>query len=389
MRRTCASGGGRKGALPARFPLSVAAHTWSRIVRPRACGSPRRGRAGPARPPARPGTKGGGAATRSPADTPLTPRSPPPPARAQHPGPVRPPARSPTPPPPRPSRPLAPGGPPPPLPADPPAAVPPAPTRCCPVLSPPAGACGAPGASPDNKGGSGLPLPGTGGDGEPARGGGTRAPQVPAGKGASAGSQPGPGVPRRGVGEQSSFLPFFPAPHKHPQTSARTHPPRCGTSSGSVPPPPAPRRRGRKGRGRGVLQAWHRGGGGGGGRRARLLPLRAPPAGRGQPRGRSPAVPAPLPSPGSPGSNRRPGSPSPARPSSLGSRLGTARRGGAVISPSPSHTHALPPAPSPSRRPFLPPLRAAAPPRPPGRCSPAADHPPPSLPSSAAGPGTC
>lgn len=53
MRRTCASGGGRKGALPARFPLSVAAHTWSRIVRPRACGAPRRGRAGPARPPAR------------------------------------------------------------------------------------------------------------------------------------------------------------------------------------------------------------------------------------------------------------------------------------------------------------------------------------------------
>lgn len=379
--------GREEGSAAGSFPFKCgSAHMEPHCAAPRMRGpSAGPGRASSA---ARPGTKGGGAATPSPSDTPVTPRSPRPPARPQHPGRVRPPARSPTPPPPRPSRPLAPGGPPRPSPRVPPQRSHPLP-RPHPLLPghvPPAGACGAPAASPDNKGAGGLPLPGTGGEGEPARGGGTRAPQVPSGRAASAGSQPGPGVPRSGGGGTILLPPLLSgASETPPNISPHTTP--ALRDELRLRSPPAPGRRDRKGRGRGVLQPWYRGAGGC--RQARPVPPRAPPAGRGQPRGRSSTVPAPLPSPGSPGSNRRSGSPSPARPSSLGSRLGTARRGGAVISPSPSHTHALPPAPSPSRRPFLPPLRAAAPPRPPGRCSPAADHPPPSLPSSAAGPGTC
>lgn len=124
--------GREEGSAAGSFPFKCgSAHMEPHCAAPRM----RVPSAGPGRASsaARPGTKGGGAATPSPSDTPLTSRSPPPPVRAQHPGPVRPPARSPTPPPPRPSRPLAPGGAPPSLPASPPIPIPPA---ACPVLSP-------------------------------------------------------------------------------------------------------------------------------------------------------------------------------------------------------------------------------------------------------------
>lgn len=135
MRRTCASGGREEGSAAGSFPFKCG----SAHMEPHCAASRMRGpSAGPGRASsaARPGTKGGGAATPSPSDTPLTPRSPPPPARAQHrpsPSPV-PNSSSPAPvPPSRPRRT------PPSLPAGSPAAVPPAPparTRCCPVIPP-------------------------------------------------------------------------------------------------------------------------------------------------------------------------------------------------------------------------------------------------------------
>lgn len=240
MRRTCASGGREEGSAAGSFPFKCgSAHMEPHCAAPRMRGpSAGPGRASSA---ARPGTKGGGAATPSPSDTPLTPRSPPPPARPRHPGRVRPPARSPTPPPPRPSRPLAPGGPPRPSPRVPPQRshpLLPACTRCCPVISPPPVPVEPPPLLLTTKGPAASP---------------SRAREVRGNRRGEAGRghrrSPREGVRMRGVslgpeclvpgvGEQSSFLPFFPVPQKHPQTSARTHPPRCGTSSGSVLPPP-------------------------------------------------------------------------------------------------------------------------------------------------------
>lgn len=252
--------GREEGSAAGSFPFKCgSAHMEPHCAAPRMRGpSARPGRASSA---ARPGTKGGGAATPSPSDTPLTPRSP----RPRHPGRARPPARSPTPPPPRPSRPLAPGGPPRPSPRVPPQHSHPLP-RPQPLLPghlppPPAGACGAPAASPDNKGASGLPLPGTGGEGEPARGGGTRAAQVPAGRGASAWSQPGPGVPHSGGGGTILLPPLLSGASETPPNISPHESPALRDEL-RLGFPPAPGRRDRKGRGRGVLQACYRGAGG-------------------------------------------------------------------------------------------------------------------------------